>query len=86
MEEFQADLINATDRNYCDIGKEFCPDLKKRAMAYVSEVVVIGLSIFHLAKELFQVTQVSSLFQITYLDLVNKGVFDFLSWNELGAW
>ena len=79
MEEFQADLINATDRNYCDIGKEFCPDLKKRAMAYVSEVVVIGLSIFHLAKELFQVTQVSSLFQITYLlDLVCKGVFDFL--------
>ena len=86
MEEFQADLINATDRNYCDIGKEFCPDLKKRAMAYVSEVVVIGLSIFHLAKELFQVTQVSSLFQITYLDLVYKGVFDFLWWNELGAW
>ena len=67
LEAFQADLINATDRNYCDIGREFCPDLSKRPMAYVSEVVVIGLSIFHLAKELFQVTQVRmDLFDIFY--------------------
>ena len=58
LEDLQDKLINDSDRNYCQIGKEFCPDLTKRPMAYASEVIIIGLSVFHLAKELFQVTQV----------------------------
>ena len=58
IEELQDKLINDT-RSYCEIGIEYCPDLTKRHMAFASEIIILGLSVFHLLKELFQVTQVS---------------------------
>ena len=59
VDQLQISLLNDTTRNYCEIGREYCPDLPRRKMAVVSEIVVISLSVFHLAKELFQVTQVN---------------------------
>ena len=57
--KLQISLLNDT-RSYCEIGQEYCPDLSKRKMAFVSEIIVMGLAVFHLIKELFQVTQVKN--------------------------